>query len=233
MIEQAPVFVAGGTGYLGRALLATLVERAHSVTALVRPGAESRLPSGVRAVVGDALDAASYRSMVPARSTFVHLVGTPNPNPSKAAEFERVDLGSLTAALTAAERAAVAHFVYVSVAQPAPTMRAYVGVRARGETAIIAAHERWGLSATILRPWYVLGPGHRWPLALVPLYTMARRIPSLRAGAERLGLVTRTQMVRALVHAVERTAQGIEIIDVPRIRAIGSAPAGTSTHVSS
>ena len=23
---------------------------------------------------------------------------------------------------------------------------------------------------TILRPWYVLGPGHRWPYALKPMY---------------------------------------------------------------
>ena len=222
MIDRAPVFVTGGTGYLGCALLAALAERAHPVTALVRPGAESRVPPGVHTVSGNALDAASYRAMVPARSTFVHLVGTPHPNPSKAAEFERVDLGSLSAALNASESAGVAHFVYVSVAQPAPTMRAYVDVRARGEAAITAAHERWGLSATILRPWYVLGPGHRWPLALVPLYAIARRFPSLRAGAERLGLVTRTQMVRALVHAVEHPAHGIEVIDVPRIRAIGS-----------
>jgi hypothetical protein len=26
-----------------------------------------------------------------------------------------------------------------------------------------------GLTATVLRPWYVLGLGHRWSLLLVPL----------------------------------------------------------------
>ena len=106
--------------------------------------------------------------------------------------------------------------VYVSVAHPAPLMRAYVEVRSAGEAAIRSA----GLTATILRPWYVLGPGHRWPIALVPIYAAARLVPSLRAGAERLGLVTLAQMVAALVAAVEHPpAPGaIRIVEVPEIR---------------
>jgi nucleoside-diphosphate-sugar epimerase len=74
------------------------------------------------------------------------------------------------------------------------------------------------MNATILRPWYVLGPGHRWPYALIPLYWLAERIPSMRNGARRLGLVTIDQMVNALFHAASRTAHGVEIIEVPGIR---------------
>src|SRR5215831_3423834 len=51
--------------------------------------------------------------------------------------------------------------------------------------------------ATILRPWYVLGPGHRWPYLLVPVYALLRQIPATRAAAERLGLVTLGQMIAA------------------------------------
>ena len=75
-------------------------------------------------------------------------------------------------------RAGDAHVVYVSVAQPAPMMHAYIAVRAEGEAALAAS----GLTATVLRPWYVLGPGHWWPLTLVPLYAIARLLPSTRAG---------------------------------------------------
>jgi uncharacterized protein YbjT (DUF2867 family) len=105
----------------------------------------------------------------------------------------------------------------VSVAHPAPVMRAYVDVRMRGEAAIEAA----GLAATILRPWYVLGPGHRWPLALVPLAALAERIPATRDAARRLGFVTLPQMVAALVAAVESPpATGVRrVVDVPAIRA--------------
>jgi len=145
----------------------------------------------------------------------VHLVGTPHPNPSKAAEFEQIDLASIRAAVRAAESAGVAHIVYVSVAHPAPVMRAYIAVRKQGEALIAAT----GISATILRPWYVLGPGHYWPYLLVPLYALGRLLPATREQALRLGLVTRAQMVRALAAAVETPpAAGMRIVDVPTIR---------------
>jgi hypothetical protein len=71
----------------------------------------------------------------------------------------------------------------------------------------------------VLRPWYVLGPGHWWPVVLLPLYALAALLPASRAGAKRLGLVTLTQMVRALVAAVERPPNtGMTILDVPAIR---------------
>ena len=95
-------------------------------------------------------------------------------------------------------------------------MQIYIRVRAAGEAAIRAA----GLTATILRPWYVLGPGHRWPLALTPLYAFARLVPSLREGAERLGLVTLDQMVASLVRAIEQPPPTgtVRVLTVPQIR---------------
>jgi hypothetical protein len=78
----------------------------------------------------------------------------------------------------------------------------------------------------VLRPWYVLGPGHRWPYVLIPLYALAHIFPATRAGAERLGLVTHAEMVRALVEAVENpptdaAPERLRIWEVPRIRAAG------------
>jgi uncharacterized protein YbjT (DUF2867 family) len=208
------VFVTGGTGYLGRALIETLVHRGHHVRALVRPGSESRVPLGAERVTGNALDASGWSATVAPADTLVHLVGTPHPSPAKAAEFRAIDLPSIRAAVAAAVAARVSHFVYVSVAHPAPIMKAYIAVRSEGE-ALIQANR---LNATILRPWYVLGEGHRWPYALIPLYAIARQVPAWRAGAERLGLVTHEQMIRALAAAVESPVQGVRIVEVPEIR---------------
>jgi uncharacterized protein YbjT (DUF2867 family) len=213
-----PVFVTGGTGYIGRPLIAALLARGFPVHALARPGSAGKLPAGARAVPGDALDAASFRDAVPAGATLVHLVGTPHPNPAKAAEFRRVDLGSIRAATQAAVHAGAGHLVYLSVAQPAPVMRAYIAVREEGEALVRAT----GIPATILRPWYVLGPGHRWPALLVPVYALLERLPPTRDGARRLGLVTREQMVAALVRAVEEPPpSGVRVLDVPAIRRAG------------
>lgn len=224
--SQRPVFVTGATGYLGRPVVATLLRRGHRVHALVRPGSEHKVPAGAVRIVGDAVDATTFADAVPEGATVVHLVGTPHPNPSKAAEFERVDLASVRAMTAAAQRARAGHLVYVSVAHPAPVMRAYIAAREAGEGLVGAT----GIAATILRPWYVLGPGHRWPYLLVPLYKALELVPATRAGAMRLGLVTHDQMVTALVAAVESEPRGVRVVDVAAIRAAAIDAIGTTAR---
>lgn len=208
------VFVAGGTGYMGRVLIPRIAAQGHEVRALVRPGSERKLPPGCTPVTGNALESASFQERVPGAHTWVHLIGTPQPAPWKGSQFRAVDLASVRAAVEAAVAARIAHFVYVSVAQPAPVMKAYIEVRAECEALIRAS----SLRATILRPWYVLGPNHGWPAILKPLYWLFERLPSTRDSAQRLGLVTLEEMVAALLWAVNHPSDGIRLFDVSRIR---------------
>jgi uncharacterized protein YbjT (DUF2867 family) len=217
-MDAHTVFVTGGTGYIGRPLVRALLARAHAVRALARPGSQQKLPSGATPVLGDALDASTFAHAVAAADTFVHLIGTPHPSPAKAAQFRAVDRPSIDAALRAATSGRTSHFIYVSVAHPAPVMQAYIDVRIEGESLVRES----GIAATIVRPWYVLGPGHRWPLVLQPLYALAERLPGTRASALRLGLVTLAQMVGCLVHAVEHPPHAVAVLDVPAIRARAS-----------
>jgi uncharacterized protein YbjT (DUF2867 family) len=213
-IERRIIFIAGGTGYIGQRLIPRLLERGHAVRALVRPGSERKLPEGCTAVMGNALDGASYARNISPADTFVQLVGVAHPSPTKAAGFRKIDLPAGLGAVAAAKSAGVRHFVYISVAHPAPMMHAYIAVRTECEAAIDSA----GLNATILRPWYVLGPGHRWPYLLLPIYKAAELMPQTREGARRLGLVTLEQMLRALTFAVEHPVQGKRVLGVPEIR---------------
>ena len=52
--------VTGGTGYIGRRLVAALVARGHPVRVLVRSESAGRVPDGVACVIGNALDAKSW-----------------------------------------------------------------------------------------------------------------------------------------------------------------------------
>jgi uncharacterized protein YbjT (DUF2867 family) len=210
------IFITGGTGYMGRRLVPELLKRGHSVRALVRAESEQNLPPGCTAIVGNALERSTYVDQIKPSDTFVQLVGVPKPSPSKAAQFRSVDSVSAREAIAAATENGIEHFVYLSVAQPAPAMKAYVEARAECEALLRASR----LNATILRPWYVLGPGHRWPYALKPLYWLCAHIPATRAGALRLGLVTLQQMVNALVWSVEHPCHGQRVITVPEIRSL-------------
>jgi hypothetical protein len=64
----------------------------------------------------------------------------------------------------------------------------------------------------------VLGPGHRWAHVLAPVYWIAALMPSMRDGAQRLGLVTLRQMIGALAHAVDTAGVESTIVSVTDIR---------------
>jgi len=213
-MAQRNIFITGGTGYIGKRLIPELLGRGHRVRALARQGSESKLAAGCEVVIGDPLKKESFAGQISPSDTFVQLVGVPKPSPTKGAQFRAVDLESIRASVPAAAAAGIAHFVYVSVAHPAPVMKDYIAVRAEGESLIRAS----GLRASILRPWYVLGPGHRWPYMLVPMYKLFELLPGTRETARRLGLVTLRQMLNALLYAIENPADGFQVIEPPQIK---------------
>jgi uncharacterized protein YbjT (DUF2867 family) len=214
MANSSRVFVAGGTGYLGKRLIPELHAHGHEVIALTRESSRARLPRTCTAAVGDALNGDSYSRFVEGCDSFVQLVGVAHPSPAKAEQFRGIDRVVGLEAVRVARKAGVRHFIYVSVAQPAPVMKVYQEVRAEVERAIVAS----GMAATILRPWYVLGPGHIWPYCLLPFYKVAELFPGTRDAALRLGLVTIREMTGALTRAVGEPCEGICYLDVPGIR---------------
>ncbi|GKS60372.1 hypothetical protein YTPLAS18_38990 [Nitrospira sp.] len=211
---MARVFMAGASGYMGRQLIPRLLAHGHEVSGLVRAKSVEKLAPGCRAVIGDPLQIETFSDSVRGHDTFIHLVGVGRPAPWKAKAFRDVDLGSIKACLYAAQRAGIQHFVYVSVAHPAPIMRAYIAVRQEAETRLKIGK----IPTTVLRPWYVLGPGRRWPVVLIPAYRALERVPVTRSFAERLGLVTIEQMVAALTWAVGHPTREWRVMDVPVIR---------------
>src|ERR1051326_8055927 len=137
------VFLTGGTGYMGNRLIPMLLARGHEVRALTRIPSVTKLPQGCHPVFGSAVSG-GYDSHVPQECTFVHLVGVSHPSPAKAAQFRTVDLAALRVSVAAAVKAHARHFVFVSVAHPAPAMKAYIAVRQECEQII----HQGGLNAT-------------------------------------------------------------------------------------
>ena len=218
---MASICVTGGTGYIGSRLIPLLLERGHQLQAVVRAGSENKIAKNVSIVTADPLRENSYTSAIDGCDTFIHLIGLAHPSPAKAPQFRAIDLPSVQVAAKAAQDAGVRHFIYLSVAQPAPMMKAFLAVRAQGEALIRAT----GMRVTFVRPWYVLGPGHWWPYALLPFYWVAELLPRTRQSAQRLGLITISQMLHALVWAVENLPNDVRIVDVPKIRELGESKA--------
>lgn len=210
---MAAVFITGGTGYIGSRLIPMLAAKGHTVTALARRSSAGKLPTGCTVVEGNALSP-EYAEHISPADTFIHLIGVAHPGPGKTEQFRDIDLRSIEIAAPAAKNAGIKHFIYLSVAHPAPVMQDFIAVRTRGE-ALLAEH---GLTATIVRPWYVVGPGHYWPIVLVPGYLLGELIPSTRETARRLGLVTLNTMLRTLAASVKQPPPQTRILNVQDIR---------------
>jgi uncharacterized protein YbjT (DUF2867 family) len=208
------VFVTGGTGYIGSRIIPLLAAKGFNVTALARKESLNKLHAECKAVEGNVLDENTFKEYVKNCDTFIQLVGVSHPSPAKKEEFKKIDLASVTASVKAAKDASVKHFVYLSVAQPAPMMKDYIEVRKRGEEMLAESK----MNASVIRPWYIIGPGHYWPVILKPLYKICEWIPFTRKQAINLGLVTLQQMLNTIMFAVENPPEGMKIYKTEEIR---------------
>ena len=199
---------------MGQALIRALLARGHSVEMLVRPGSENKIPAYVVSYVGDPLNKESYQAHLRSEHTVVQLAGVAHPSPFKKDLFQKIDFVCGRESVLAATQAKVSHFVYVSVAQPSPIMKAYVQARAQVESLLRES----GLSVSILRPWYVVGPGRRWPLMLKPLYWIFENQLATRESALRLGLVSLEQIIQSLLFIIENPSPGVRIYESPALK---------------
>ncbi|MCS3801280.1 SDR family oxidoreductase [Niastella sp. OAS944] len=212
------IFITGGTGYIGSRLISALLQTGNfHIKALVRKGSEHKLPKGVEIITGDALNAASYSAKAQLADVFIHLIGVHHPSPAKKDAFVTIDLASVEQAASVVQRNHLPHVIYLSVSQyPSRVMKDYRSVRAKGEALLQAT----GAQCSFIRPWYVLGPGHWWPILLTPLYALARLLPITREQSRQQGLVTIKQMTGTLHYAITHPPEnGVRIYNVPDIKA--------------
>lgn len=209
------VFITGATGYIGKRLTKLLLQRGHRVIALVRKGSEHKVIAGAKVVTADPFDPGSFQTLIPKGAIFVQLLGVAHPSPKKAKQFKEIDLRSVKSSAEAAAVAGVSHFIYISVAMAPPKiMEAYQSVRKEGEE----YSKSKKLNCSFIRPWYVMGPGHYWPVLLLPVYGVAELIPAWRQKARTMALVTIHQILRTLVKVVKADPVPLRIIEVKQIR---------------
>lgn len=210
-----PIFITGGTGYIGIRIISILLNKGYEVSALVRKGSEKKLPDGCTVIIADPFNASTFTDQIPKNCIFIQLLGVSHPGPSKKELFYKIDRASVVASASATISRDVQHIVYVSVAQtPTNIMKDYQQCRAECETIILSTN----IKTSILRPWYIIGPDHYWPLFFLPVYKILEWIPSTSVKAKALRLVYLNQMLDTLLLAIENppstTARFIEISDI-------------------
>jgi len=108
------VLVTGGTGVVGEAAVAALLERGHEVRVLSRHAAHDARawPHGVEPFEGSVTDWESVQGSADGCDAVLHLVAIVDEHPPEAT-FETVNVGGTRVMASEAERAGVRRFVYV------------------------------------------------------------------------------------------------------------------------
>ena len=171
------VFVTGGTGVIGTALVTRLLERGDEVVALARSDAAAGALSerGVEVVRGEGYDEDDLmRGMEGCALVFnvagVNTLCVEDPRP-----MERMNVGGAVAAVRAAARAGVARLVHTSsaatIGEPPGTigtertphrgwyLSTYERTKTEGERAALAASREVGQDLVMVNPSSVQGPG--------------------------------------------------------------------------
>jgi dihydroflavonol-4-reductase len=171
------VFLTGGTGLIGGALLARLVDRGDEVVALARSdrAAAALANRGAEVVRGDLLDAVALKSGMARCSLAFNVAGVNTLCATDPTELLRVNVAGAAAVARAAARAGVGRLVHTSSAaalgeprgvvgrEDTPHRGAYLSAYERskheGELAVRAAARELGLDVVCVNPSSVQGPG--------------------------------------------------------------------------
>jgi nucleoside-diphosphate-sugar epimerase len=170
-------FVTGGSGFVGRELIAELRRRGIAVRALARSDAAAAAvkAAGAEPVRGDLDDRAAMEAGMRGCDVVFHAAAYVKQHGPRA-DFLRVNVAGTENALAAAKAAGVRRFVHIGteavLADGKPIVRAdetrpratrpaglYPLTKGLAEAAVIAASTPGGLETVVVRPRFIWGKG--------------------------------------------------------------------------
>jgi len=118
-MDRITVAIAGGSGFIGRAIVRRLGDTARVRVLTRNPDAvRARLAgTGAEFVRADVTDAASLEAAIAGAQVAINAAqfdGYPIEKPGRGLTFERVDYGGTVAMIAAARKTGVARIIYIS-----------------------------------------------------------------------------------------------------------------------
>lgn len=113
-MENAQVFVTGGTGFLGGVLLATLLREGYRVRMLARHLLDQASPPGIEKVQGDLSDVRRLTEQMTGCSAVFHTAALVATWRKDEQEYYKVNLEGFRNVLEASEKAGVDRLIYTS-----------------------------------------------------------------------------------------------------------------------
>ena len=235
------MFIAGGTGAIGRVLVPLLVNAGHKVVALTRSAdrASQLAQMGAVPVVGDVYDEAQLARLVAeseAELVMHQLTAFGAKSGDPYAETIRVRIEGTRCLLSAARAARVRRFIAQSISficspsgsgltdEETPIyLDSPPAVRALAEAVASLEHQTFeanGLSGTVLRYGWFYGPGTSYdPEGTIPTAIRKGTMPIVGAGAGTYSYINLQDAAAATLKVLAHETNGIfNIVDDSPVR---------------
>jgi nucleoside-diphosphate-sugar epimerase len=196
------VLVTGGTGVVGRATIAGLLEQGHTIRLLSR-NADEDAPEWVDQVEfwpASISDGAALRGCAEGCDLVIHVAGVMEESPPDVT-YESVNVEGTRLIVREAERCKVGRFIYISSLGAEAGTSPYHRSKRRAEEVVRGFAGGW----IILRPGNVYGPGDEVISRLLTMVRSLPVIPVLGTGDDQFQPVWVEDLAAAIVDAVRRT----------------------------
>ena len=213
MTPMATVLVTGGTGFVGRSVVAALLRRGHQVRCLVRSGSAHRLADqpGATAVPGDVTDPGSLPAALAGSEVLVHLVGIIRERPGHGVTFDRLHTDATRNVAAAARGSDIRRVIHMSALGTQSEARSrYHQTKWAAEQALRES----GLDWTIFRPSVIFGPGDGFVSLLARLVRWFPVVPVIGDGRNRFQPVAVGDVAESFARAVERPRTAGAVFEV-------------------
>jgi len=192
MLPAVPIaFIAGASGFTGRALLAELARTTSGWRARPHARAAGRLDHP-DAVVCDPRDVAALTAGMRGCDAVVQLIGTIRKNFDQG-DYETIDYGTTVALGEAARAAGVPRFLLLSSVGAGTPRGRYLRVKRQTEEWV----EKSGLTYTIVRPSFIVGEGR----------LAGKMLGAFMFYSAKLRAIEVDDLARVIVRALERPDQ--------------------------
>jgi len=207
------VFVTGGTGFVGRAVIHALRAEGCAVRCLVRRGSERDLRGlgAIERLEGDVMSRQSLDHAMDGCDAVIHLVGIIREHPAIGVTFERVHTQGTINVLEAAAAVGARRYVHMSALGTRSGARSrYHQTKWAAEEAVRASPVPW----TIFRPSIIYGRGDGFVSVLARMLQRLPVVPIIGAGRQRLQPVPVAHVAQGFVRALSIDASVKHTYDV-------------------
>jgi len=207
------VFVTGGTGFVGRAVIQALRAEGCAVRCLVRRGSERDLHGlgAIERIEGDVMSRQSLDQGMVGCDAVIHLVGIIREHPAIGATFPRVHTQGTVNVLEAAAAAGARRYVHMSALGTRAGARSrYHQTKWAAEEAVRASPLPW----TIFRPSIIYGRGDGFVTQLARMIERLPIVPVIGTGRQRLQPVPVEHVAQGFVRALTLDATVKHTYDV-------------------